>query len=242
MEPVLPKPRPADLAPRLLPWFDHHARHLPWRLDHDPYRLFVAVTMLQQTQVAVVLPYYRRFLKAFPSLKRLARADVEDVLQVWAGLGYYARARNLHRAAQIIAQEHRGRVPRTREQLLKLPGVGAYTAAALLSISFEQPVAAIDGNVLRILSRVFHLPGGARQGRERKRAERLAQAAVPLDRPGDYNQALMDHGAQVCAPRSPRCADCPLNDICLAYARGRQNSIPGPRRLGEQRPRVRAQS
>jgi len=204
---------------------------MPWRHDHHPYRLLVAVTMLQQTQVATVIPYHRRFLKAFASLRALAAASVEDVLKLWEGLGYYSRARNLHRAAQAIVAEHGGRVPRTERELRALPGVGAYTAAAVLSIGFEQSVAAIDGNVLRILSRVFWLPGGGREGREKARAEKLAQAAVPLERPGDYNQALMDLGAVVCTPRAPACEACPFGDLCRARAKGKAEPIPPRRRV-----------
>ncbi len=226
----IPAPHPTDLAPRLLPWFEAHGRDMPWRLDHHPYRLLVAVIMLQQTQVATVIPYHRRFLRAFPSLRALAVAPVEDVLKLWEGLGYYSRARNLHRAAQVIMAAHGGRVPRTDRELRALPGVGAYTAAAVRSIAFDEPVAAIDGNVLRILSRVFWLPGGGREGKEKQRAEGLAQAAVPPDHPGDYNQALMDLGAVVCTPRAPQCGVCPLGDLCRAYARGQAEGIPPRRR------------
>ncbi len=225
-----PAPQPTDLAPRLLPWFDAHGRDMPWRLDHHPYRLLVAVIMLQQTQVATVIPYHRRFLQAFPSVKALAAVPVEDVLKLWEGLGYYSRARNLHRAAQAIVAEHGGRVPRTERELRALPGVGAYTAAAVRSIAFEEPVAAIDGNVLRILSRVFWLPGGGREGREKQRAEALAHSAVPLERPGDYNQALMDLGAVVCTPRAPSCESCPFGDVCRARAKGQAEAIPKRRR------------
>lgn len=233
-----PRPAATDLAPRLLPWFDTHARHLPWRFDHDPYRLFVAVIMLQQTQVGTVLPYHERFLKAFPSLDALAAAPSEAVLKLWEGLGYYSRARNLQRAAQIIVEQHDGQFPQTRRELMALPGVGPYTAAALLSISFGQAIAAIDGNVLRILSRVFWLPGGGREGREKKRAEKLAQDAMPQDRPGDYNQALMDLGAAVCTPRKPACPTCPFNDICRANARGQSDAIPKAKRPVTQNARV----
>jgi len=229
-KPTPPTPQPTDLAPRLLPWFEAHGRDMPWRFDHHPYRLLVAVIMLQQTQVATVIPYQRRFLKAFPSLQALAAAPVENVLKLWEGLGYYSRARNLHRAAQIIVAAHGGRLPRTERELRALPGVGAYTAAALLSIAFDQPVAAIDGNVLRILSRVFWLPGGGREGKEKARAEKLARAAVPADHPGDYNQALMDLGAVVCTPRAPACEVCPFGDLCRARARGQAEAIPKRRR------------
>lgn len=203
---------------------------MPWHGRLNPYHLFVALYMLQQTQVATVLPYLRRFLKAFPSVKALAAAEVDQVLRLWEGLGYYSRARNLHRAAGIIVAEHRGRIPRTEAQLRALPGIGAYSAAAMLSIACGEPVAAVDGNVLRILSRVFWLPGGGREGKEKQRAERLAQAAVPTEKPGDFNQALMDLGATVCTPRSPSCDVCPLQDRCRAFARGKPDAIPQRRR------------
>ena len=211
---------------------------MPWHGKLNPYHLFVALYMLQQTQVATVLPYLRRFLKAFPTVKALAAAEVDKVLRLWEGLGYYSRARNLHRAAQIIVTENRGRIPRTEAELRALPGVGVYSAAAMMSIGFGEPVAAVDGNVLRILSRVFWLPGGGREGKEKQRAEKLAQAAVPTDHPGDYNQALMDLGAIVCTPRNPSCEACPLQDLCRAYARGQADAIPQRRRAPMQAVRV----
>lgn len=225
---------PQDLAPRLLHWFDAQARVLPWRHDHHPYRLLVALFMLQQTQVATVLPYYRRFLRAFPTIKTLAAATVEEVLKLWEGLGYYARARHLHQAAQIIVRDYGGRIPAEEDALRALPGVGPYTAAALRSIAFGQPVAAVDGNVIRIMARVFWLETQENPTALEKRVRVLAQEAIPPDRPGDFNQALMDLGALVCTPRQPRCPLCPLQDCCQAWKRGQPEGLPQRRRSAPQ--------
>lgn len=225
---------PQDLAPRLLHWFDVQARVLPWRHDHHPYRLLVALFMLQQTQVATVLPYYRRFLRAFPTIKTLAAATVEEVLKLWEGLGYYARARHLHQAAQIVVRDYDGRIPDEEGALRALPGVGPYTAAALQSIAFGQPVAAVDGNVIRILARVFWLETEENTTALEKRVRMLAQAAIPKERPGDFNQALMDLGALICTPRQPRCLACPLQDCCQAWTRGQPEALPKRRRSAPQ--------
>ena len=211
-------------------------RDLPWRRTRDPYRIWVAEIMLQQTQVPTVIPYYRRFLRAFPTVRRFAAASLDEVLRVWSGLGYYPRARNLHAAARLVVSRHGGRVPRTYEGLLALPGVGAYTAGALLSIAFGRRLPALDGNAARVLARVSRVRGDIRSGRARRRLEALARAAVPEDRPGDHNQALMDLGASVCLPRQPLCERCPLAGICEARLRGEQHAIPAARR----RPRPRA--
>jgi len=215
----IPAPHPTDLAPRLLPWFEAHGRDMPWRLDHHPYRLLVAVIMLQQTQVATVIPYHRRFLRAFPSLRALAVAPVEDVLKLWEGLGYYSRARNLRRAARQIVSAGTG-FPRDYAALRALPGVGDYTAAAVASIAFGLPHAVIDGNVRRVLSRL------------ECRGDGLPElAARLLDRadPGAWNQALMELGATVCLPREPRCERCPLSRHCQARREGRQAEFPPSR-------------
>jgi A/G-specific adenine glycosylase len=224
------------VAARLLAWFDVNRRDLPWRRTRDPYRVWVAEIMLQQTQVPTAIPYYRRFVRAFPTVRRLAAAPLDEVLRLWSGLGYYSRARNLHAAARLVVSRDGGRIPRTYEGLLALPGVGAYTAGALLSIVFGQRLPALDGNAARVLARVFRVRGDIRSGRPRRRLEAVARAAVPEERPGDHNQALMDLGSSVCVPQQPFCDRCPLAIICEARLRGEQDAIPAARR----RPRPRS--
>jgi A/G-specific adenine glycosylase len=203
----------AEFRCRLIRWFDENARELPWRQTRDPYAIWVSETMLQQTRVAVVIDYYKRFMSKFPTLAALAQADESDVLVAWSGLGYYRRARSLHESARAVMAEHDGQIPDTAAGLSRLPGVGVYTAAAVASIAFGEPVAAIDGNVERVLTRYFgHEPvvGAARSGQLRRDAEGL----VDPDRPGDFNQAMMELGATVCLPRAPLCLSCPLREGC----------------------------
>jgi A/G-specific adenine glycosylase len=213
---------------RLLAWFDRHRRDLPWRRTSDPYRVWLSEVMLQQTRVEVALPYFERFLARFPTVETLALAPVEEVLALWSGLGYYRRARQLHAAACRIAAA--GDFPRTVEALLQLPGVGAYTAAAVASIAFGLDVPVMDGNVERVTARLLALKGDPRHGAGRARL--LAEAASLLDpsRPGDSNQALMELGATLCLPRRPRCPLCPLRPGCRAAGDGQPELYPGPRR------------
>lgn len=223
---------------RLLDWFDHHRRDLPWRRPaarDDPYRIWLAEIMLQQTRVPVAIPYYRRFLAAFPTVQKLARARQEQVLRLWAGLGYYQRARHLHQAAKKIVREHRGRFPTTLEAALGLPGVGAYTARAVLSIAYRKPVAVVDGNVARVLVRLLYLASADANARAalQPQADRL----VARRRPGDFNQALMELGSTICLPRIPRCPECPLEPVCAARQAGAERTIPRRRRR-RTRPRL----
>ena len=219
------------LRRRLLAWYDRSRRDLPWRRTRSPYRIWLAEVMLQQTQVATVIPYYRRFLRRFPSLRALAAAPVDDVLAVWAGLGYYSRARSFHAAARIVVAEHRGRVPRRVDGLLTLPGVGRYTASAVASIAFGVRAAVVDGNVTRVFCRIFNIAANARAGRTQRRLWALAEELVPTARPGDFNQAMMELGATVCAPKEPACSQCPVSGACEAFRLGRQRSLPrAPRR------------
>jgi A/G-specific adenine glycosylase len=215
-------------AGQLLAWFDRHRRDLPWRRGSDPYRVWLSEVMLQQTRVETALPYFEQFLARFPTVESLAQATVEEVLAAWSGLGYYRRARQLHAAASRIAAA--GEFPRTVETLLELPGVGAYTAAAVASIAFGAPVPVMDGNVERVTARRLALAGDPRRGAGRARL--LAEAAALLDptRPGDSNQALMELGATVCLPRRPHCLLCPLRPGCRAASEGRQEDYPAPRR------------
>lgn len=193
----------------LLRWYDQHRRALPWRRTRDPYAIWIAETMLQQTQVKTALPYYHRFLSAFPTLRSLAHAPRQSVLALWSGLGYYRRAENLIRAAHRVVREHGGKIPRKYEALRSLPGIGPYTAGALMSIAFDQAYPALDGNARRVLGRVFEI-------REEKRLQELAQQIVSGSRPGHLNQALMELGATVCRARNPNCPRCPLARRCRA--------------------------
>ena len=222
------------LRQRLLGWFDRHRRDLPWRRTRDPYRIWLAEIMLQQTRVPVAVPYYERFVQSFPTVRKLARARLERVLRQWAGLGYYQRARHLHQAAKKIVREHRGRFPRSLEAALALPGVGAYTARAVLSIAYRQPTAVVDGNVARVLARVFLRRDADPDNRAAFQA--LADRLVSRRHPGDFNQAMMELGATVCLPRIPRCPACPLEKLCGARQAGLEQRFP---RRQPQRPRPR---
>jgi A/G-specific adenine glycosylase len=204
------------LRRKLLRWYDHHRRDLPWRRSRDPYAIWISEVMLQQTQVQTVLPYYEKFLAAFPTAVALDRAPLEKVLRAWSGLGYYRRAENLKKAARQIMREHGGALPRDYLTLRKLAGVGDYTAGAILSIAFDQQFAAVDGNVRRVLSRLGSIDN-------EKRLKEFAAKLVPAHRPGDFNQALMELGATLCAPKEPLCKQCPLSTECAARAAPRQH-------------------
>ena len=197
---------------KLLRWYDRNKRDLPWRRTRDPYAIWIAETMLQQTQVKTVIPYYENFLAVFPTVGRLARAPRQKVLRHWSGLGYYRRAENLRKAAAQIVRRHGGELPREPDQLRALAGVGDYTAGALLSIAFDQPYPAVDGNVRRVLSRLCRL-------KAERQVRRTAGALVPKKKPGAFNQALMELGATVCTPRNPRCPECPLRSECATALR-----------------------
>jgi A/G-specific adenine glycosylase len=199
----------------LLCWYEANARDLPWRQTDDPYRIWISEVMLQQTRVAVVVDRYSRFLQKFPSVRALARAPESAVLAEWSGLGYYRRARNLRNAAKLITREHSGIFPRSADALLSLPGVGRYTAAAVASIAFDQPIAVVDGNVERVLSRLHGHPL-AGEGSWSK-----AQELLDVSRPGDFNQAMMELGATVCVPVNPGCLECPIRKFCRTRGRGR---------------------
>jgi A/G-specific adenine glycosylase len=193
---------------KLLAWYDAHGRDLPWRESHDPYRVWVSEIMLQQTRVAAVVEYYHRFLRRFPSVQKLAGAREASVLAAWSGLGYYRRARMLHAAAKVVAREYGGKFPATAEAWRALPGIGRYTAAAIASISLGEPVAVVDGNVERVLSRVL---GNRLSGEALWEA---AEESLDRKRPGDFNQAMMELGATVCTPRAPGCLTCPVMEMC----------------------------
>lgn len=214
----------AAIRRALLDWYDRSRRDLPWRRTKDPYRVWLSEVMLQQTTVKAVLPYYETFLRRFPTVQALAEEPEEEVLAAWSGLGYYHRARNLHRGAQHVAERHGGRFPRTLEAALSVPGVGLYTASAVLSIAHGAPLPVVDGNVRRVLARLLALRGPEyrKDGPYYNRAEEL----LDRERPGDWNQALMELGATVCTPRRPGCAACPLRSRCRALAEGRVDELP----------------
>lgn len=210
----------------LLTWYDTNARVLPWRSHPAPYHVLVSEFMLQQTQVDTVLPYYLRFIEAWPSVEVLANAEEQAVLKLWEGLGYYRRALNLHRSARLIVENFHGKVPSEYDDLLKLPGVGPYTTAAIASIAFDKPVAAVDGNIRRVYARLFAVEGELEEKATEARLQELAAETLSQERPGDFNQALMDLGATICTPRKPLCNLCPLLQLCQAYQLGIADDLP----------------
>jgi len=210
----------------LLAWFRRHRRDMPWRKTRDPYAIWVSEIMLQQTQVATVKPYYVRFLEAFPDVRALASAPLDAVLKAWEGLGYYARARNLHRAAGQVTERYGGQLPRTVPELRALPGIGAYTAGAIASIAFDLDEPVLDGNVRRVLCRVFRVRGIPTEPKTERKLWSLARALIPSGKASLFNQALMDLGATICIPRDPRCLVCPIKTACQACARNEQAELP----------------
>ncbi|MCB1752548.1 MAG: A/G-specific adenine glycosylase [Gammaproteobacteria bacterium] len=219
-----------EFSNRLLAWHRRAGRKdLPWQRNPSTYRVWVSEIMLQQTQVASVIPYFNRFMARFPDVSRLADAALDDVLHLWSGLGYYARARNLHRAAQQIRDDHRGRFPEEFEQLLSLPGVGRSTAGAVLSLALGRSHPILDGNVKRVLTRFFAVTGWPGEAAVQQRLWAIAERLTPRTQAGIYNQAMMDLGAGVCTRRNPACADCPLSDQCRAYAEGDPLRYPASR-------------
>lgn len=227
-------------APRVLQWFEQNGRHdLPWQHPATPYRVWISEVMLQQTQVATVIPYFERFVERFPDVARLAAADLDEVLALWAGLGYYARARNLHKCAQTLIQDYAGEFPETLEAVAALPGIGRSTAGAILSLSRNQPHPILDGNVKRVLARYFAIAGWPGQSAVSKKLWQLSEAVTPATRTGDFNQAMMDLGATVCA-RQPQCHQCPLRVGCQALAAGNPRDYPGrkPKRAKPRRQTV----
>lgn len=224
-QPVSPSTRRA-IRRRLLDWFAARKRDLPWRETTDPYAVLVSEVMLQQTQVATVIPYYRNFLERFPDFEALAEAAEEEVFRHWAGLGYYRRARSLHQCARQVVSDHSGRFPQTKAAVLALPGIGPYTAGAVLSIAFDQPEPLVDGNVERVLTRLFAVEEDLASAGGKKAVWRIASELVPEKRPGDFNQALMELGATVCKSSSPECGVCPVSIMCRARAAGRVTDFP----------------
>ncbi len=215
---------------RMLAWFRANQRDLPWRRSRDPYRIWVAEVMLQQTRIAAVMPYYQTFLARFSTVHSLARGPESEVLKLWSGLGYYSRARNLHRAAKIIVAQHCGQFPRELHAAIELPGIGMYTAAAVLSIAYDVPLAVLDGNVARVLARIKAIRGDLRSPKKWRVLTASAQRLLAARAPGDWNQSLMELGEVICTPQSPRCAECPVARHCRAYDQALTGEIPAPRR------------
>ena len=222
-----------EFASKLLGWYRENKRDLPWRNDPDPYRVWVSEVMLQQTQVKTVFPYFTKFLETYPSLEALARAEENQVLSNWSGLGYYNRARNLRRAAQIVCEQHEGTFPRDYRDALQLPGIGRYTAGAILSIAYQEPLPIVDGNIQRLFARYLKIE----REPEREITESLWQLLSGMVKDpavtknvSEFNQALMEMGALICIPRNPRCSSCPLAVSCVALKQGLQSSLPLPRR------------
>ncbi len=214
------------IAEHLLDWYAAHARALPWRGHADPYAVWVSEIMLQQTRVEAVIPYFNRWMERFPTLADLAAAPQQAVLAAWEGLGYYSRARNLHRAAQVVLREHGGQLPGDAAALQRLPGIGRYTAGAIASMAFGQDAPALDGNIRRVLARLFNLTLPARSPQGEAQLWAWAAEHLPPGSAGDFNQALMDLGSMLCTPRTPACADCPLQALCQAHALGVQEQRP----------------
>lgn len=210
----------------LLRWYEKERRDLPWRRTRDPYHIWVSEIMLQQTRVDTVIPYFNRFVDRFPSVRQLAEAPEEEVLKHWEGLGYYSRARNLQSAVREVVDRYGGQVPRQKEEVSGLKGVGPYTAGAILSIAYNQPEPAVDGNVMRVLSRYFCLEDDIARPATRIRIEALAKELIPQGRAADFNQALMELGAMICTPKSPACPSCPVREMCSARLEGRQHELP----------------
>jgi len=219
----------SEISLRLLSWYGKEGRTLPWRENRDPYRIWLSEIMLQQTTVTAVIPYYERFLQRLPTIESLAAASLDDVISLWAGLGYYSRARNLHRAARQIVSEHAS-FPNTLEGLLALPGIGRSTAGAILSIAFDTPAPILDGNVRRVLVRLFAWQEDPRSSRAEKQLWQWAEALTPDEHPHDYAQAIMDLGATVCVPRTPLCESCPLRELCQAFTQGCATLLPVARK------------
>ncbi len=219
-------PAPALIRKALFSWYDRHARDLPWRREQDPYRIWLSEIMLQQTQVDTVIPYYTRFLQAYPTLEDLCDAEEGAVLKLWEGLGYYARARHFLEAVREVQTRYGGRIPQDSGEFKGLPGVGDYTAAAVLSIVYNIPLAAVDGNIKRVLSRLYCLEDDLQKSSGRKKIQLRANELLDSKKPGDFNQALMDLGSSICTPRLPACTHCPLKGFCLALKRNKIRDIP----------------
>lgn len=210
----------------LINWYQTNQRDLPWRKDQNPYKIWVSEVMLQQTQVSTVIPYFNRFMKKYPTIEDLAKAPLEDVLKMWEGLGYYSRARNLHHAANTVVERYHGQIPQDPKALGELKGVGPYTMGAILSIAFHKPEPAVDGNVMRVLSRVFKIEENIAESRTKRLFEQLVRHIISIEDPSSFNQGLMELGALICTPKSPDCTACPLQTYCQANKADMTEQLP----------------
>jgi len=211
---------------KLISWYSEHKRELPWRNTKDPYKIWLSEVILQQTRVAQGLPYYENFINTFPTVFDLAKADEQQVLKIWQGLGYYSRARNLHHTAQYVSEKCNGEFPKTYNELIKLKGVGSYTAAAIASFSYEEPVAVVDGNVFRVLSRYFGVETDISSSQAKKEFQQLANEVLDKNQPSVFNQAIMEFGALQCVPKSPNCEICTFNTSCFALQKNKVEQLP----------------
>jgi A/G-specific adenine glycosylase len=221
-----PIPQKKIIQSRLLQWFKKNKRDLPWRKTRDPYAIWVSEIMLQQTQVTTVIPYYQKFLKSFPTIHHLAKPDLSKVLKVWEGLGYYSRARNLHRASQIVLNHFHGEVPDTLKDLLSLPGIGRSTAGAIFSFAFHKEAPILDGNAKRVLSRLFAISGNPGERKTEQLLWKISESLIPKGFSNPFNQALMDLGSMICTPKDPRCTECPLQSYCKGRTIGYPERFP----------------
>ena len=215
-----------NFSDSILNWYQNNKRDLPWRVTDDPYRIWVSEIMLQQTRVDTVIPYYHRFIETFPTVYKLAKANQQQVLKCWEGLGYYSRGRNLHQAAQTVVELFSGEVPSTYEKITSLKGIGPYTAAAILSIAFQKHYAVVDGNVIRVITRYFGIRDDIRKSATKKLVQDHVDELIPKNQPGDFNQAVMELGALICKPQKPECEKCPVSAHCIAFRRVETESIP----------------
>ncbi len=214
----------------LFVWYDAHRRDLPWRKDRNPYTSWISEVMLQQTRVDTVIPYYERFLKLFPDIRALAAAGIDDIYKAWEGLGYYSRAANLSKGAKYLVENYDGVFPKTAEDIRKIPGIGPYIAAAILSMAYGEPEPSVDGNLIRVISRLNAMDGTPDDSSSRKAITAIARDMIPADRPGDFNEAMMDIGATICTPKSPACEICPFHALCTANKLGTPEMFPGSRK------------
>jgi A/G-specific adenine glycosylase len=226
VERVMPKKDRFLFQEKILSWYAENRRSLPWRDSNNPYFIWVSEVMLQQTQVKTVIPYYQRFIKQFPDINRLAASRQQDLLKAWEGMGYYARARNLHRAAKMVVSEHQGKIPADHKRFRALPGVGEYIAAAVLSIAFQKPLAVTDGNVKRVLARLRTVDTPVNHSSSHRVYGPLADDLLNRKKPGDHNQAMMELGALVCTPRKPICINCPVSNFCRSFRGGKVDQYP----------------
>ncbi|WP_020401673.1 A/G-specific adenine glycosylase [Gracilimonas tropica] len=215
-----------EFATELLNWYQDHKRQMPWRGEADPYKIWISEIMLQQTRVDQATPYFQNFISLFPTVYDLAKSDQQEVLKAWEGLGYYSRARNLHAASKMVVEEFDGKVPETYNKIIKLKGVGPYTAAAVTSIAFNKPNAVVDGNVIRVLTRYLGIEDDTRSTKTRRKVQEFASELIDPEHPGDFNQAMMELGSEICTPSNPDCQNCPIQAGCVATKMAKTDTIP----------------